>query len=151
MSKRPVTARTKPAPQRRKPPTVSRGKAAAIARPTPQPLTTKAFWPLMDRWGVTDEQALQLLGHPGGLTSTGKRPRFTLTEEEARRLGYLHEVGTSLELMFGDAGSWLKQRTNALPFHGLTPLDYMISRGQAGIAEVLRFLARFGFGQALRP
>lgn len=104
----------------------------------------------MDRWGVPDEQALKLLGHPGGLTSTGKRPRFTLSEAEARRLGYLREVGANLELMFGEAGAWLKQRTNALPFHGLTPLEYMVQRGQAGIAEVLRFLARFGLGQSLR-
>ena len=104
----------------------------------------------MDRWGVADETALRLLGHPGGLTSTGKRPRFTLTEEEARRLGYLREIGTSLELMFGEAGAWLKQRTSALPFNGMAPIDYMVARGAGGIAEVLRFLARFGFGQALR-
>jgi hypothetical protein len=118
--------------------------------PAPPSVTTKAFWPLMDRWGVPDEQALRLLGHPGGLTSTGKRARFTLTDEEARRLAYLAEVGTNLEVMFGEAGAWLKQRTSALPFRGASPLDYMIDRGAAGIAEVLRFIASWGLGQALR-
>jgi hypothetical protein len=36
--------------------------------------TSKAFWALMDRWGVPDSKALQLLDHVGGLTATGKRP-----------------------------------------------------------------------------
>ncbi len=146
-----VAARAKPSSKR--------GKPVVPRRPPPPPpppapagsgITTKSFWPLMDRWGVSDETALRLLGHPGGLTSTGKRPRFTLTPEEATRLEYLTEIGNSLELMFGDAGEWLRQRTSALPFHGLAPLDYMAVRGSAGIAEVLRFLARFGMKQALR-
>ncbi len=140
--KRRTSASPRPQPSPAKPPGPPAPEASAI--------TTKSFWPLMDRWGVADELALQLLGHSGGLTSTGKRPRFTLTAEEAKRLEYLVEIGNSLELMFGDAGAWLKQRTSALPFHGLTPLDYMAVRGGAGVAEVLRFLARFGLRQALR-
>lgn len=111
-------------------------------------VTTKSFWPLIDRWGVPDELALQLLGHRGGLTRTGARPRFTLNSEEAGRLGYLREVGATLELMFGDAGAWLKQPSPALPFRGQTPLAYMIARGTPGVAEVLRFLARWGMALA---
>lgn len=113
-------------------------------------MTTKAFWPLMERWRIPDETALQLLGRKGGLTRTGGRPRFTLDAEQVRRLDYLREIGTALELMFGDAGPWLKQRASALPFRGQTPLDYMVGRGTAGLAEVHRFLARWGFSQALR-
>ncbi len=128
----------------------ARHPAPAVVPPPVPAITTKAFWPLMDRWGVDDETALRLLGHKGGLTSTGKRPRFTLSAEEARRLEYLNEIGASLELMFGEAGDWLKQRTSALPFHGLAPLEYMATRGGAGVQEVLRFLARFGMRQALR-
>ena len=105
----------------------------------------------MDRWAVRDEQSLRLLGHPGGLTRTGGRPRFTLTPEEVRRLGCLREIGTALELLFGDAGPWLKQPSAALPFNGQTPLDYMIARGMAGIVELPRFLARAGLSRALGP
>lgn len=112
-------------------------------------MTTKAFWPLMDRWGIPDEKALRLLGHEGGLTRTGGRPRFTLTAEEVRRLDYLREIGTALELMFGEAGPWLQQPASALPFRGQAPLDYMISRGLPGLAEAHRFLARWGMSQAL--
>jgi len=70
-------------------------------------MTTKTFWPLVDRWDIPDEKVLQLLGHDGGLTRTGGRPRFTLDAEEIRRLDDLREIGTALEVMFGDAGPWL--------------------------------------------
>jgi hypothetical protein len=104
----------------------------------------------MDRWGIPDERALQLLGHEGGLTRTGGRPRFTLSPEEVRRLDYLREIGTALELMFGAAGPWLQQPASALPFRGQAPLDYMIARGLPGLAEAHRFLARSALSQALR-
>ena len=104
----------------------------------------------MDRWGIPDDKALELLGRRRGLTRTGGRPRFTLDADEVRRLDYLREIGTALEIMFGDAGPWLRQRASALPFRGLTPLDYMIVRGTPGLAEVHRFLARWGLSQALR-
>jgi hypothetical protein len=113
-------------------------------------VTTKALWPLMDRWGIPDDEALELLGRGRGPTRTGGRPAFTLDAEEARRLDSLREIGTALEVMFGDASPWLKQRASALPFRGLTPLDYMIARGTPGLAEVHRFLTRWSLSQALR-
>ena len=128
-----------------------RSLALEIPQDSPPPaVTTKAFWPLMDRWSIPDDKALELLGHRRGLTRTGGRPRFTLNADEIRRLDYLREIGTALEVMFGDAGPWLKQRDSALPFRGLTPLDYMIMRGTPGLAEVNRFLARWSLSQALR-
>jgi|SRR6185437_4945303 len=115
----------------------------------PPPITTKVFWPLMDRWAIPDDKALQLLGRRRSLTRTGGRPRFALDADEVRRLGYLREIGTALEVMFGEAGPWLKQGASALPFQGMAPLDYMIARGLPGLAEVHRFLARWGLSQAL--
>ncbi len=35
----------------------------------PPPITTKAFWPLMDRWAIPDDKALQLLGKRRSLTA----------------------------------------------------------------------------------
>lgn len=133
--------------------TMSRPRSQALKIPQASPppaVTTKAFWPLMDRWGIPDDKALELIGHRRGLTRTGGRPRFTLDADEVRRLDYLREIGTALEFMFGDAGPWLKQWASALPFRGLTPLDYMIMRGTPGLVEVQRFLARWSLSQALR-
>jgi hypothetical protein len=131
-----------------KPPPRSRA-LEIVSDAAPPPITTKAFWPLMDRWAIPDDKALQLLGRRRSLTRTGGRPRFALDAEEVRRLSYLREIGTALEVMFGEAGPWLKQRASALPFQGMTPLDYMIARGLPGLAEVHRFLARWGLSQAL--
>lgn len=98
---------------------------------------------------IPDDKALRLLGDRRSLTRTGGRPRFALDANEVKRLGYLREIGTALEVMFGEAGLWLKQRASALPFRGMTPLDYMIGRGLAGLAEAHRFLAHWGLSQAL--
>jgi hypothetical protein len=59
--------------------------------------TAKAFWALMDRWQVPDEKALRLLDHVGGLTAAGKRPRFAMTGDEAKRFAYLMEIDTALQ------------------------------------------------------
>ncbi len=138
-----ATARRKPPPRAEVPPTT----AAAPAEPPA--LTTKAVWPLMDRLQIPDEIALRLLGHAAGVGPSGKRPRFTLDAEETRRLNYLREIASTLEIMFGEAGPWLRQPADALPFHGQAPLDYMVARGAAGIAEVLRFLGRWSLSAAL--
>ena len=44
--------------------------------------TSTVFWALMDAWQVEDMQALALIGHPGGLTKKGTRPRFKLVGDE---------------------------------------------------------------------
>jgi hypothetical protein len=75
--------------------TRSKKKTSAISGAEPSNLTTKVFWPLIDKWDIADEKALHLLGHEGGLTSTGKRPRFTLTVDEARRVSYLRQMASS--------------------------------------------------------
>lgn len=64
-------------------------------------LTTKAFWPLIDKWQIADQHALRLLGHEGGLTSTGKRPRFTLTVDEAERVPYLKQIDLVIGTLLG--------------------------------------------------
>lgn len=72
-----------------------RSQALEIPQASPPPaVTTKAFWPLMDRWGIPDDKALELLGRRRGLTRSGGRPRFTLDAEEVRRLDYMIMRGT---------------------------------------------------------
>jgi len=105
-------------------------------------VTGAAFWALIDRWGIPDVQALKLIGHAGGQTRTGKRPRFRLSPEQAELLGYLREIDEQLVGVTGeDAGKWLMHST-APAFKGRTPLDHMIRGGRKGISDVLRFLMR---------
>ncbi|MBO1081668.1 hypothetical protein [Roseomonas haemaphysalidis] len=64
-------------------------KVAAAHAPEPAPhpasagLTSNRFWALVDRWPLSDLEALQLIGHAGGLTQKGTRPRFKLSDQEA--------------------------------------------------------------------
>jgi hypothetical protein len=129
--------------------------AAAPARaPAARPasVTSKTFWALMDRWGVADEPALTLIDRPGGLGASGRRPRFSLTPEQARRLEYLRDVDAALRESWGPAEprQWLG-RTNPDPvFAGRSPLEHMLRGGLPAIAEVLRFLHHWGLKQSLK-
>jgi hypothetical protein len=88
---RPVGPARRQAPRVQPPKTKSRAKATATAAEAAAPLSSQAetaptddpkpaarathtgltsgtFWSLVDRWSMTDRDALQLIGHGGGLT-----------------------------------------------------------------------------------
>src|ERR1700722_8325368 len=53
--------------------------------PRPSSVT---FWDLMDRWDVSDEQALELVGYEGKLPTTDRRrtlPNWAEVDQELRR------------------------------------------------------------------
>jgi len=50
----------------------------------PHDYTSTVFWALMDRWKLSDVEALNLIGHPGGLTKKGTRPRALLWWEQPK-------------------------------------------------------------------
>jgi hypothetical protein len=110
------------------------------------PRSSVVFWSLMDRLRVPDEKALALIDRPGGLTRAGKRPRFSLTTEQGRRLSYLLEIEANLLRSGQDPGGWIARKSASRPFGGRSPLDYMTAHGLPGFAEALKFLNR----QALR-
>jgi hypothetical protein len=95
--------------------------------------SSAAFWSLIDRWRVSDEQALELISYEGKLPTTGRRPRFRLSDEQARIVATLLEVDSALATA-GIDPVWLQRRSDKMP---RTPLDLM----RAGaIDEVLRSL-----------
>jgi hypothetical protein len=95
--------------------------------------SSAAFWSLIDRWRVSDEQALELISYAGKLPTTGRRPRFRLSAEQARIVSTLLEVDSALAAA-GIDPVWLQRRSDEMP---RSPLDLM----RAGaIDEVLRSL-----------
>jgi Protein of unknown function (DUF2384) len=82
-------------------------------------------------------------------TSTGKRPRFTLTVDEAKRVPYLKQIDLVLETLFGSA-EWLSKPVREQPFKGLSPLDYMIKNRLTGVTEVLHYLNRLALRKEVR-
>jgi hypothetical protein len=97
--------------------------------------SSATFWDLMDRWDVADDQALELVGYDGKLPTTGRRPRFRLSTEQAGLVATLLEVDTALATAGLDP-SWLHKRSG---MGARSPLDLM----RAGaMNEVLRSLTQ---------
>lgn len=106
-----------------------------------------AFWTLMDRWRIDDLQALALIGHEGGLTKKGTRPRFRLQDEEAVRYASLRALDTALETLDLQPHDWLSTPRVEAPFGGGTPLA-LLQKG--GARELLHALNRQGLQAALQ-
>jgi hypothetical protein len=125
----------------------SRTPAAPPEEPGHRPVTGAAFWALMKRWGVPDDQALELIGQPP--SPSGKRPRFALTTEQADRLELLRDIDRHATDIHQDAGAWLRRPNRSTVFGGRSPIAYMAREGKGGIEDVLRHLHMLAFGGSL--
>ncbi len=114
---------------------------AMIAPAASGPVGAAPFWSLMDRWGVDDLQALRLIGHAGGLTKKGTRPRFRLAGAEASRFRLLQQIDAALGSAGLDPGAWLRAPSaRAEPLGGQAPLEHIVEAGEAGARAVHRLL-----------
>ena len=112
-------------------------------------IPSTAFWTLMDRWRVADLDALALLGHAGGLTGKGTRPRFRLQGEEPARYAALRQLDTALDALGLDPGGWLSTPRREAPFNGGTGLAVLQRDGLAGARQLLHLLNRQGLAAGL--
>ena len=103
-------------------------------------MTSRAFWQAVDRLQVPDADALELIGYPGKIGPSGKRPRFRLTTHQTRIAGHLPK-SRHLEAA-GLTPAWLLQRNRAAPFSGRSPIKLMAERDSEGSGEVLQYLNR---------
>jgi hypothetical protein len=91
------------------------------------------FWSLIDRWHLSDEEALELIGYEGKVPTTGKRPRFKLSPEQGQTAATLLEIENALAAAGLDK-AWLERKDRQT---GRTPLDLM----RAGaMDQVLRMI-----------
>jgi len=117
--------------------------------PVGRPLTVKQFWELMERWGVDDPVALELIGFAGKIGKAGKRPRFRFLPHHQRVTTYLAEIDAALTTIRED-GTWLVRKQRSPPFGRQTPLAFMLAKGLDGMDETLRFLHRSVWRMALK-
>jgi hypothetical protein len=103
------------------------------------PMSSAEFWRLVDRLGISDADALDLIGYPGKLPPSGKRPRFRLTTRQTRM---------ALEAI-GETPAWLRQRNRSAPFSGKAPLAVMADGSGDGIGVVMRFLTRLALRRSM--
>ena len=108
-------------------------------------MSSAAFWSLIDRWGVGDQDALQLIGHAGGLTKRGTRPRFRLAGSEAERYHLLRTLDDALAALGQDARAWLRKSRA-----GDRPLDTMLAGGADAVREETRQIVGESLRRSLR-
>lgn len=111
-------------------------------------MSSAEFWRLMDRLGIPDADALNLISYPGKLPSSGTRPRFRLTTRQTRQANALADVVTALEAV-GETPAWLRQRNRSPPFSGRAPLAVMAAGDGEGIHVVMRFLTRLALRRSM--
>jgi hypothetical protein len=104
-------------------------------------MTSRAFWQMVDRLGIPDADALDLIDYPGKIGPSGKRPRFRLTTRQTRLAAYLPEIEAALQAA-GQTPAWLQRQNRATPFSGCAPVKLLTERDGEGAAEVLQFLNR---------
>ena len=104
----------------------------------------KAFFNIVDRWSIRDEDARSLLGgvSNGPYYKWKREPRKLLDADVLTRISYLIGIFKALNILYGEklADEWVRlPNTNRL-FGGGSPLAYMIQGGIPAIQSVRRLL-----------
>jgi hypothetical protein len=104
----------------------------------------KAFFDMMDKWQVKDEDARALLGgvSNGPYYSWKKRPERLLDSDVLTRISYLIGIFKALNILYGEklADEWIQLPNTNRIFGGRTPLDYLVRGGVPAMQVVRRLL-----------
>lgn len=109
----------------------------------------KAFLNIMERWGIRDEDARQLLSLTNGPFYEMKKKADSrkLDQDRLTRVSHLVGIFKALNILHGKelADKWIRLPNTNRIFGGQTPLDYMIRGGLPAMQTVRRLLdARSG-------
>jgi hypothetical protein len=108
------------------------------------PSALKAFFQIMGRWQVRDEDARALLGgvSNGPYYQMKKNPNRILDADTLLRVSYLVGIFKALHILHSGAlaDEWVRlPNTNRL-FAGQSPLAYMLAGGMPAMQTVRRLL-----------
>ena len=108
------------------------------------PAAARVFLNIMDRWGVRDEDARQLLGgmSNGTFYAMKKDSDRVLDEDKLRRISYLVGIFKALNILHGEAlaDRWMTLPNRNRIFGGATPVEYLIHGGLPAFQTVRRLL-----------
>jgi hypothetical protein len=104
----------------------------------------KAFFNIMTRWGVRDEDARVLLGGVtnGPFYEMKRHPDRVIDADRLTRISYLIGMFKALRILHAPAlaDEWVRLPNQHPIFAGLTPLAYMIRGGLPAMQTVRRLL-----------
>jgi hypothetical protein len=108
------------------------------------PAAVRAFFNIMVRWGVRDEDARALLGgvSNGPFYEMKKDPDRVLDSDKLMRVSYLVGIFKALNILYSDklADAWIGLPNRNRIFGGETPLAYMLRGGLPAMQIVRRLL-----------
>lgn len=119
--------------------------ASKAERERLSPSALKAFFNIVDRWGVRDEDARQLLGGVtnGPYYEMKKNPKGrVLDADKLLRISYLIGIFKALNILHGQslADQWVRLPNSNRIFVDSTPLAYMMKGGAPAMQTVRRLL-----------
>lgn len=104
----------------------------------------KAFFNIMARWKVRDEDARALLGgvSNGPFYEMKRTPERVLDADRLTRISYLIGIFKALRILHSDdlADEWVRLPNRNPVFGGQTPLAYMVRGGLPAMQTVRRLL-----------
>ena len=108
------------------------------------PSALRAFFNIVGRWSIRDEDARVLLGglSNGPYYSWRKDPERTLDTDMLTRVSYLFGIFKALNVLYGEklADEWVRLPNHNPIFAGRTPLAYMMAGGVPSLQTVRRLL-----------
>lgn len=126
-------------PALRVPDLADRGERERLSAPG-----LKAFFNIMARWKVRDEDARALLGgiSNGPFYEMKRDPDRVLEVDRLTRVSYLVGIFKALRILHGEAlaDRWIQLPNQHPIFAGQTPLAYMIAGGLPAMQTVRRLL-----------
>jgi uncharacterized protein (DUF2384 family) len=104
----------------------------------------RAFFNIIEKWKLRDEDARQMLGgvSNGTFYAMKKGASRTLDQDTLTRISYLVGIYKALHILYGEAlaDDWVQMPNKNGIFGGGTPLDYMMRGGLPGFQTVRRLL-----------
>ncbi len=104
----------------------------------------KAFFKLIEHWGIRDEDARLLLGgvSNGPYYTWKKQPDRVLEADTITRISYLIGIFKALNILYGQklADEWIGLPNTNRIFAGSSPLEYMKRGGIPAMHTVRRLL-----------
>lgn len=109
------------------------------------PSAIKGFLRIMEKWAIKDPDARQLLGglSSGSYYGLKKEPKHrTLDQDTLTRISLLVGIFKALNILYSPAlaDAWITLPNRNPMFRGMSPLAYMIQRGQPGMLHVRQLL-----------
>jgi uncharacterized protein (DUF2384 family) len=115
----------------------------AATRQRLSPAAIQGFLQIMEKWGIKDPDARQLLGgiSAGSYYNWKKQPK-RLDQDTLIRISLLIGIFKALNILYSEAlaDAWITLPNRNPMFRGQSPLAYMIERGQPGMLLVRQVL-----------